>query len=258
MSEELRVVRIDLGQDGPIREELENRTTVILLHGFGATPQDLVPLADEIGTFRHWWFPGAPYPITVSGMRYGRAWFPRDDGMMQRALYGSYFTDVREMEPPGLTESAREIVRLVDGAGLPPDSVILGGFSQGAMVSAEYGRLCLLEGRPLPKALLLLSGALLGERLWRRLIEGTGAPLEVTGRTERSPLKRRGADSAVRCPVFQSHGRADTVLPFQEGEALRDVLGNAGFSVDFHEFSGGHEIPSTVVAALARFLSELM
>lgn len=238
MSEILsKVVRIDLGDEVTANDD----TIVVMLHGFGATAQDLVPLAAEIGLFRRWWFPQAPYPITVMGMRYGQAWFPRDETAMETAVYGSYFTNLRSLEPRGLTESAREIALLLDESRIPPESVVLGGFSQGAMVSAEYARLCLHEGRPLPRALVLLSGALIGERLWR------------DGASPRPDASRR----ATAVPVFQSHGRSDTVLPYTEGEALREILEQTGFSVRFLPFEGGHEIPGSVVTEVRDVLGTL-
>lgn len=215
-------------------ESLRDDVTVVLLHGFGASAQDLVPLAREIGRFRNWIFPGAPCPIEAMGMTYGQAWFPRDSKSMEMALYGRYFNELRTMEPPGLTESAREIMHLLDSRGIDPASVVLGGFSQGTMVSAEYVRLCLETGRALPRALLFMSGALIAEEWWKRV----------------------SSDAPELPPVFQSHGRNDAVLPFGDGAALAETLQTVGFDVRFMEFSGGHEIPLPVVRGIDQFLAE--
>jgi phospholipase/carboxylesterase len=58
-------------------------------------------------------------------------------------------------------------------------------------------------------------------------------------------------------PILMSHGRNDMLLPFGVAETLRDRLRAAGAEVDWHAFIGGHEIPSTVLAAAGAFLRGL-
>lgn len=71
--------------------------------------------------------------------------------------------------------------------------------------------------------------------------------------TEWSPLAPRLA----RLPVFQSHGRNDSILPFAMGTALRDFLSQSKANVDFQAFDGGHEIPQEVLTRLAGLLQKL-
>lgn len=211
-----------------------------LLHGFGASAQDLVSLAPMLGGAQRWVFPHAPASITVAGMAYGRAWFPRTEEELQQALFGGYFLSLRRLEPAGLAQAAWEVRRLVEGRNLAWETLILGGFSQGAMVVAEILRQGLDNPKlPLPAVALLFSGALTAESWW------TG--LSTAGR---SP----GPHGANLPRVFQSHGTQDPVLPLREGEALRDALTAAGFSVDWHQFTGRHEIPEPVVTAAAEFI----
>lgn len=208
-----------------------------LLHGFGASAQDLVSLAPTLGGAQRWVFPHAPAPITVAGMAYGRAWFPRTEEELQQALFGGYFLSLRRLEPAGLAQAAWEVRRLVEGRNLAWETLILGGFSQGAMVVAEILRQGLDNPKlPLPAVALLFSGALTAESWW------TG--LSTAGR---SP----GPHGEHLPRVFQSHGTQDPVLPLREGEALRDALTAAGFSVNWHQFTGRHEIPEQVVTAAA-------
>lgn len=206
-----------------------------LLHGFGASAQDLVSLAPGLGGAQRWVFPHAPAPINVAGMAYGRAWFPRTEEELQQALFGGYFLSLRRLEPAGLAQAAWEVRRLVEGRNLAWETLILGGFSQGAMVVAEILRQGLENSKlPLPAVTILFSGALTAESWW------TG--LSTAGR---SP----GPHGENLPRVFQSHGTQDPVLPLREGEALRDTLTAAGFSVDWHQFNGRHEIPEQVIAA---------
>ena len=58
-------------------------------------------------------------------------------------------------------------------------------------------------------------------------------------------------------PVFMSHGRNDTILPFDLAERLKAEMVAAGLSVTFVPFKGDHEIPAEVVIALNDFLSKI-
>ena len=100
-------------------------------------------------------------------------------------------------------------------AGSRPGDVLLGGFSQGAMVSAE---IAFRSDTPL-KALILLSPTVVDEPSWR-----DGIPL------------RRGL------PVFIAHGRQDEVLPFSASARLAETLRTAGLNVTWVPFDGEHDI----------------
>ena len=105
--------------------------------------------------------------------------------------------------------------------------VILGGFSQGAMIVAE---LAFRSAEPL-EAIVLLSGTPVDEESWLQ-----GMRL------------RRGL------PVFISHGRHDDVLPFSGSARLQQTMRDAGLQVTWLPFEGGHETPAEVVVALNHFL----
>ncbi|MFW5695174.1 MAG: alpha/beta hydrolase, partial [Alkalispirochaeta sp.] len=133
-----------------------------------------------------------------------------------------------------------------DGRNLAWETLILGGFSQGAMVAAEVLRQGLENPElPLPAVVLLFSGALTAESWW----EG----LNVAARSPRTPDGPTAPDnSTAPLPkIFQSHGAQDPILPLEEGEALRDTLLRAGFAVDWHQFAGRHEIPEGIIGAAA-------
>ncbi len=231
-------VTVDLRQNDFVDSAaLTDGWTGCLLHGFGASANDLIGLGPELGVAPVWEFPHAPVPITFAGMTYGRAWFPRESEALQSALTGSYFRNLRKMEPPGLSEAAGEVRTLLDSRGVDWSRLVLGGFSQGAMVVAELLRQGATDpALPLPAAALLFSGALIAESWWK----------DSTSHTDR----------AAGVPVFQSHGRDDIVLPFAEGIALAESLGTAGFPVTFTEFGGGHGIPPEIVSGARRFLRD--
>ncbi|MFW5827988.1 MAG: alpha/beta hydrolase, partial [Alkalispirochaeta sp.] len=241
----LQAVDLDLSTVNCAEDWSESRGGC-LLHGFGASAQDLVSLAPALGGAQHWVFPHAPTPISVGGMAYGRAWFPRETEELQQALFGGYFLSLRTLEPAGLAQAGWEVRQLVDGRNLAWETLILGGFSQGAMVAAEVLRQGLENpALPLPAVVLLFSGALTAQSWW----EG----LNVAERSPRNPdYTTAPEDPTAPLPrIFQSHGTLDPVLPISEGEALRDTLHGAGFVVDWHQFTGRHEIPEGVVRAAA-------
>jgi phospholipase/carboxylesterase len=109
--------------------------------------------------------------------------------------------------------------------------VVLGGFSQGAMVTTDLA----LRQDEAPAALVILSGTLLTEAEWR-----TRAP------------RRKGLS------VLQSHGRQDPILPFDDAVALRELLQEAGLSVDFLPFDGPHSIPEEALDRLGALLLSLL
>jgi phospholipase/carboxylesterase len=108
--------------------------------------------------------------------------------------------------------------------------VVLGGFSQGAIVASEVA----FRSKLRLSALILLSATLVDEPSW-----------------ESHFGQRRDL------PVFIAHGRADAVLPFEAADRFRQKLETAGISVTWRPFEGGHEIPAVVVGALNEFIQRL-
>jgi phospholipase/carboxylesterase len=111
--------------------------------------------------------------------------------------------------------------------GVRRDQLIVGGFSQGAMLATE---LSTMLGEPFA-GLVLLSGTQIGGDRWREGAERLGG----------------------RLSVLLAHGRRDQLLPFGRAEALRDMLVKAGASVEFVPHHGAHEIPQGVVERLGAF-----
>ncbi len=234
----LAVATLDLRRNGVVPpDRLRDGWTGCLLHGFGAGANDLIGLAPELAVAGDWFLPHAPVEIAVAGMSYGRAWFPREPDRLQKALFGTYFQNLRAMEPSGLAESARLVRAMLDRKGVNWKKLILGGFSQGAMVAAEVLRQGLVNPvSPLPGVVLLFSGACIAESWWNGVADSSGT------------------SGSAHVRVFQSHGREDSILPFAEGVAMAEQLGRAGFPVEFTEFDGGHAIPRPILEEGARFL----
>jgi phospholipase/carboxylesterase len=214
------------GGDGPV---------MVLLHGFGAPADDLIPLASVLsvpdGT--RFAFPAAP--ITLPGLwGSGRAWWMIDLDRFERVQGGDY-SQLADEVPAGLSEAREQVIAMLDeletATGAPPERIAIGGFSQGAMLSCDVA---LRSRRPLA-GLLLMSGVLLCRPEWLRLMPA-----------------RRGL------PVFQSHGLQDPLLPFALARELRDAMVAAELEVDWLEFAGGHEIPPQVLAGASEFMLRVL
>lgn len=205
---------------------------VIILHGFGANSADLYPLANEMdpnGVFT-WHFPQAPYPISYGGSTIGRAWFPRNEEEMRGAIEGIYFHRLEQIDPEGLRQAGAEVLELARHLGADIDGLVLGGFSQGAMVAVEA---FVQAGRP-PADLLLYSGSVIAADRWRERLSGRPA-----------------------FTFFQSHGTADAVLPFAGAMQLFSLLEEAGGEAELVQFDGGHGIPPEIMDRTAARLRRL-
>ncbi|HEU4686675.1 MAG TPA: hypothetical protein VFS39_19365 [Nitrospira sp.] len=213
-----------------------NAPAVILLHGFGAPGDDLLPLASAVAAPPGVRFivPEGPLALTM-GYRESRAWWLIDLARLEADRAAGRLRDLSREVPRGLPAARAALERFL--AELPQvvpidyEKTIIGGFSQGAMLSCD-----IVMRTALPIAgLVQLSGTLFARQDWR-----LPAPA-------RSGL-----------PVFQSHGTQDPLLPFVMAEQLRDELTRAGLAVDWHSFRGGHEIPQGIVEKLGLFVTRVL
>jgi phospholipase/carboxylesterase len=216
------------------------RQAVVLCHGFGAPADNLVWMGEELrrdpalAASTAFVFPAAPLALDSVGLRGSRAWWLFDFlRMAQEGVAGALALLRREM-PEGLGPARRQMLALLDQVcrqwSLSSDRLVLGGFSQGAMLATDVA----LRMEEPPRALCVFSGTLICEQEWSR----------------RAPTRR-----GLR--VLQTHGRRDPLLPFAGALALREVLAAAGLSVDFHPFDGAHTVGEVGLRELRRLLLAL-
>lgn len=213
--------------DGPI---------VMLLHGFGAPGDDLVPLAEVLtvpaGT--RWLFPEGPLSLSM-GFGDSRAWWIIDMARIQEDRAAGRVRDMSMEIPQGLALARERLLAFLKELPrhLPIDykRTVIGGFSQGAMLMCD----ALLHTDYPFAGLVQLSGNLLAQPEW-------------------APLMRKRKS----LPVFQSHGTQDDILSYVGAERLRDALNKSGLPVDWHSFRGGHEIPESVLKALSVYLRTVL
>ena len=226
-------VRITGGLD---REGGGDGPAVVLLHGFGAPGDDLVGLwpALDVDPSVRFVFPEAPLSLAEFGPE-ARAWWRIDMERMQRAVDSGEQRDRSAEIPNGMAEAHAQLQETLDvlqrELGVPEGKLLLGGFSQGAMLSTDVA---LTSERPLA-GLALMSGTLLAEPVW------------TAGMSARNSL-----------PILQSHGAQDPLLPLSAAERLRGLLTDAGCTVEWVPFRGGHEIPMPVLQALSGFIGRCL
>lgn len=231
-------LRCHVVQDGP--EGAVPSRLVVLCHGYGAPGDDLVALAGEAlrlsagGTGpTRFLFPHAPNPLEDFPHGDARAWWAINIERLVAAQSGDVATleRLREDVPEGLPKARRALMALVDEAlrqtRLPTSKLILGGFSQGAMLTTDVA----LRLDEAPAGLVVMSGTVICESEWRK----------------RAPQR-----AGLR--VLQSHGRFDPLLPFGEAERLRQIFTAAGMKTEWVPFDGVHTITGEVVRRLAAFI----
>ena len=207
----------------------ENAPTVLLLHGYGANGRDLLSLSSLVQTNKNlnWIFPEGFIPIDSNID--GKAWFTIDWLLLEDLLQTGQAKDYSVLEPPGLQEAKNKILTLLNQLNLSLEQVILGGFSQGAMLGTEIA----LSAAIKPKSLLILSGTLVCKDRWERLAQET-----------------------ENLSFFQSHGLYDPVLEHKKGKQLYELLTQAGLKGNFYGFNGGHEIPPVIMKQLQKHLNQ--
>lgn len=214
------------GGDGPL---------VVLMHGFGASGDDLVGLYRALGVDRavRFAFPAAPHALP--GMYGARAWWEIDMASIERAMASGQPRDLTLDEPPGLAGAHDAVVEMLNALqadlGVTDAQTVLGGFSQGSMLACDV----MLVGQRDFAGLAVLSGTLLASSRWVPAMPA-----------------RKGV------PVFQSHGQSDAMLGFGFAERLRDEFTKAGSDVTFVSFRGGHELPMSVLQGLEAFLQRVL
>jgi phospholipase/carboxylesterase len=220
-----------------VRQGGEGPPDLMLLHGEQATPAQLLPSTRSIGfpAQGRILLPEAPEVVAPrDGLPGGRVWWDLDLSAYRRGGRG---VDLTSLEPRGLERAAKLVRSSLGRAEISQARpIVLGGFSQGALVACEVA---FNSDAPL-SALVLLSGTYVDSTEWGWNAAG-----------------RRGL------PVFIAHGRQDPIFPFEQAEKLAEKLargqgeGHPGVDVTFVPFEGGHEVTAEVQGELAMFLARL-
>lgn len=200
---------------------------IVMLHGFGSRPEDMLsfPERTDLPDGTRFFFPFAPRAThPPEGPEGGLSWFP----------LGRDFRDPRNQSFPGMVEAREQVIALLDRLAIeehvPSDRIVLGGFSQGAMLTTDV---VLHDDRALA-GIILMSGSFVNEAEW----------------TARMPSRR-----GLR--VLMTHGRSDDVLPVEPDAMLAGRMRDAGIDVRFFQFDGGHEVTPAVGDQVTAFLRDI-
>ncbi len=225
----------------PTGNAFEPQAIVVLCHGFGAPGTDLVDCCQtmwelhraELGRVR-FVFPAAPISLDPTGLYDSRAWWPLDMERLNEMIAAGEFRDLRNDKPALLETRRAQMTGLIDQllaeTNLDYSAVVLGGFSQGAMLMTDVA----LHLKTPPGGLIVWSGTLLNEAEWKS-----------------------AAARQMKFPIFQSHGRYDQILPYAAAEWLHEVFVGAGFSAKFTSFDGMHEIPMAAMRGAAALVASV-
>jgi phospholipase/carboxylesterase len=179
--------------------------SLVLLHGRGADETDLYPLLDLLDPERrlHGYTPQGPLTLPPGG----RHWY---------RLGG-----IPTPDPATFWRSFEAVTAFLDEV---PKPLVLGGFSQGAVMSyaSALGR----SPADRPAALLPLSGFM-----------PAVAELELD------------LTALEGFPVAIAHGTLDPVIPVDFSRAARDALTAAGADVTYREGPYGHTIDPAILPA---------
>jgi phospholipase/carboxylesterase len=189
---------------------------LVLFHGRGADEHDLYPLLDILDPERRLLGATLRGPLTLPPG--GAHWYiVRRVGFPDHDTFHATYRAVAPWLDALLAEH-----------GVPSDRAVLGGFSQGAVMSYALG---LGEGRPRPAGILALSGFI-------PTVDDFVPDLEA----------------AAGLPVAIGHGEYDPVIPVEFGRDARDRLSAAGAEVTYRESPMPHAIDPAFLRELPAWL----
>ena len=193
---------------------------IVILHGWGASAQDVFSLAPFIGLPAYQlMFPDAPFAHPSAAA--GRMWYDFPSHFNFQSTTDFYSRD-------DLSTSRQLLIDLLkslpETTGVPLSRTFLGGFSQGGAMTLDVGL-----GLPLA-GLMVLSGYLHAPIVHRQTIP----------------------------PLLMVHGRQDLVVPLAAAQRALTSLQALGGMVRYQEFDMGHEIQPLVLEQVRSFVEELL
>jgi phospholipase/carboxylesterase len=197
----------------------EPEGALVLFHGRGADELDLVPLLDALDPHRRYLgvTPRGPLSLPPGGAH----WY-----VVQRVGFPDPATFLPTAERAGAWLDA-----LAEETEVPPERTVLGGFSQGAVMTYTLG---LGRGRPRYAGLVGLSGFI-------PVVEGWEPDLD-----RELP------------PVAIGHGTYDPIIDVGFSRAARETLETAGAQVTYRESPMPHAIDPRFAAELQQWIANAL
>jgi predicted esterase len=226
-----------------------NAATIIFLHGYGDDADGWKNVAEQFHAaqklpYLTWLFPNAPWsmesgttawfePTSFSSLPVGRSTNPSSNADLD--------DEDDDLDQEGILKSVEYVARLIDeevAKGVSPERIVIGGFSQGSMVS-----LCTALGGKWQGKLagvVALSGALPGGKLLSA---------------------ERKSEEGLKTKFFLGHGTKDFLVPmriFRETkERLTKLVGMERLQIE--EYEGmGHVTSGKELMDVCTFLESIL
>ncbi|MAX67815.1 MAG: esterase [Halobacteriovoraceae bacterium] len=207
-------------------------TAIILFHGYGASMHDLFDLSSIINTPTKcdWYFPNGHLDINLGMGMQGKAWFPVDMQALELAMRTGQHRDFQNMYTQEFQLALEKTSTFLNQLKKDYRKIIVGGFSQGAMLSSHIS----LENSSFVDALICFSGVLVGKKEMIKKLE-----------------------ASKKFPFYQCHGKQDPVLSYSGAKELFELFKLGGHDGEFVSFDGGHEIPPVAINGVNNFLARI-
>jgi len=222
----------------------EADAAVVLVHGRGATARSIVGFGEEVaGDGDVALSPAAKPPAVretgglslLAPQAAANTWYP-----------SSFLAPVADNEP-GRSSGLRAVGRAVETvteAGVPPERVLVTGFSQGACLASEF----VARNPTRYGGLAVLSGGLIGESV----------DIDDYVSHAAAAVDRDAAESLGGTPAFLGCSDVDPHIPEERVHETTAVLDALGADVDERIYEGmGHGINEDETNAVAALVSSL-
>jgi phospholipase/carboxylesterase len=188
---------------------------LVLMHGIGSNADDLFSMAPHVPPQFHVLSLQAPYAVGPQAW----AWFEISVTAAGRVINDAQEESSRQLVAGVLESAAAQL-------GVAPERVVVGGFSQGGIMSLSL----LLSCPQRMRAAMVMHSRLLEKML----------PLQVAA------SEFRGKS------LWVSHGTSDNMIPLASAQDIRDKLSGLPLDLRYTEFPGAHEIrPAEFSQAMA-------
>jgi phospholipase/carboxylesterase len=188
----------------------------VLLHGYGSNMHDLASLAPALDSQNYTYVcPNAPMSIPLGVNMKGFAWAPLPEERTEEHLQSAH----RLMD-----DFLGEVAEVY---GAEAGRILLGGFSQGGMMTFRVG----LPSPGKLAGLFCLSGFL-----------------------DNPDAVKANLPSRRDQPIFVVHGTQDTVIPVSAARKSVALLKEWGYAPEYHEYPMAHQVAPQVIDDLRTWM----
>lgn len=193
---------------------------IILLHGYGSSMDDLCSVAPYISSTDYIYVcPNGPIQVPIGPLVKGFAWM--------RISQPSPLP-----EDPSNEDNIMGLLAAVTAKyTVQENQIILGGFSQGAMVTYQIGL-------PSPDIFLGL--------------------VALSGRIQDTEEISKELPELRTQPIFIAHGSQDNIIPLEHARSSKDFLVEYGYSPTYNEYQMSHQITMSVIADLKTWIHQTL